>query len=270
VPQQIDHIVIISPDLDTAVAKATHAGFTVVRGGVHADGLTHNALIAFTDGSYIELISPTRPDVVGEHRWFARLRHGGGLVDYCLLGDALREETEAIRERGVDFPEPRPLGRDRPDGVHIDWILSAPPGNVGATGWPFLIEDVTPRDLRVPHDPAQTAHANGVTGIAGITVLVRDLDRSCREYEAILGTDARPITSPLGGSDRAVYLPVGTAGTQWIALVQPIGGELAWRVEALGQGPYLATLRTHEGAIAPDAGTPLDPPLDRGALLRLA
>ena len=41
-------------------------------------------------------------------------------------------------------------------------------------GLPFLIEDVTPRSLRVPHEPEQVTHRNGVTGIAGVTVLASD------------------------------------------------------------------------------------------------
>jgi len=268
--RQIDHIVIISPDLDAAVASAQRAGFTVVRGGTHADGLTHNALIAFADGSYIELISPTRPDMQGDHRWFARLRHGGGLVDYCMLGDSLQAETDAIRTRGVDYPEPRPLGRERPDGQRIDWLLTIPPGNVGATGRPFLIEDVTPRELRVPHVPAEITHANGATGMAGVTVLVHNLDSATHDFEAILGTSPTDIVAPADSPGRAVQFPVGTAGTQWIALVQPRGGEHRWHVEALGQGPIAATLRTHDGDVSPSDGTPLDPPVGKGATLKLA
>lgn len=268
--RQIDHIVIISPNLDVAVDSARRAGFTVVRGGTHADGLTHNALIAFADGSYIELISPTRPDMQGDHRWFPRLRHGGGLVDYCLLVDALKEETDAIRERGIDYPEPRPLGRERPDGVHVDWLLSIPPGNVGATGRPFLIEDVTPRSLRVPHEATEITHENGIRGIAGITVLVHNLDAARRDFEAILDAQATPIAWPLDGTGHAVQLPVGTTGTQWIVLAQPLSGERAWRVEALGQGPCMTTLRRHDGPVAPGDGAVLDPPIGTGALLKVA
>jgi hypothetical protein len=267
---QIDHLVIISPDLDSAVAKVGRSGFTSVRGGTHADGLTENALIAFADGSYIELISPTRPDMQADHRWFARLRHGGGLVDYCLLSDDLGTDLAAMRERGVDYIGPSALGRNRPDGVRIDWVLGLPPGNVGGTGWPFLIEDVTPRSERVPHDEHEISHANGATGIAGVTVLVHNLDSARRDYQTILGSKATEIPSPVGGGGRAVQLTVGTAGTQWIVLVQPLSGEQAWRSEALGQGPYAATLRTHEGDVSPRDGTPIEPPLHQDAHLLLA
>jgi hypothetical protein len=267
---QIDHLVIISPDLDIAVSKAEHAGFTVVRGGTHADGVTQNALVAFADGSYLEIISPTRPDMEGDHRWFARLRHGGGLVDFCLLSDGLDADITALRERGLDYSGPSELGRNRPDGERIDWLLGIPPGNVGESGWPFLIEDTTPRAMRVPYETDEITHANGATGIAGVTVLVHNLDRVRKEYEALLGTTGTEITSRLEGGGKAVQFPVGGAGTQWIVLVAPVSGELAWHAEALGQGPYVATLRTHQGDVDPLDGTPVEPPLGKGAPILLA
>ena len=53
----IDHIVILVHDLEAAVRDYTALGFTVVPGGEHADGRSRNALIAFADGSYLELIA---------------------------------------------------------------------------------------------------------------------------------------------------------------------------------------------------------------------
>ena len=56
----IDHIVVVVPDLEDAITKYGELGFTVVRGGKHNIG-THNALIAFADGSYVELIAFLTP-----------------------------------------------------------------------------------------------------------------------------------------------------------------------------------------------------------------
>src|SRR5216684_222849 len=57
----IDHIVIVVRDLDAAVADYGRLGFTVVRGGRHPSMGTHNALIAFSDGAYFELIPTASP-----------------------------------------------------------------------------------------------------------------------------------------------------------------------------------------------------------------
>lgn len=269
--RQIDHLVIISTDLERAIANAREAGFTVVPGGTHGDGRTHNALIAFRDGAYIELIAPTSEDAMqGDHRWFPRLRHGGGLVDFCLLGDALDTETTAIRERGVDYPTPTPMARNRPDGVRLEWTLSTPAGDVGESGMPFLIEDITPRAFRVPHNESETMHPNGAVGVAGVTVLVRDLDGSRRDYEAILGTTGKELTAAFSDDRLGVILPIGDGGSQWVMLVEPQSGAAVEHLEAHGQGPYRATLRTREGAIAPGEGQYLDPALFSGARILLA
>lgn len=266
-PSAIDHIVIISDDLDAAIRNARKAGFIVVPGGTHGDGNTHNALIGFADGAYLELIAPTEQGKAAEHRWFGRLKNGGGMVDFCLLGQDLAEETAAIRERGIDYPEPFEMARAKPDGTRIAWKLSTPPGPVGEKGWPFIIEDTTPRDLRVPHEREQVLHPNGATGVAGITILVEDLDRATRDYEAILGTTAQQLRSPLDDAVLGAFL---TLGSHWILLTAPGSHDAHVHLERFGQGPYRLTLRTHSGPISPGTGAPLDPTLFSGAKIALA
>lgn len=266
-PSSIDHIVIISDDLDIAIENARTAGFTVVPGGTHGDGNTHNALIGFEDGTYIELIAPTPQGTSAEHRWFNRLRDGGGLVDYCLLGDDLASEIANVRSRGIDYPEPFDMERQTPDGTRLAWKLSTPPGAVGENGWPFMIEDTTPRSLRVPHTPDQVTHSNGAIGVAGITVLVRDVGHAATAYEAILGTSAQTLRSPLDEQVLGSILPLGQ---QWILLTEPGSHDAMEHLERHGQGPYRVTLRSHSGPISPGIGTPLDAGLFSGAKIALA
>ncbi len=57
----IDHVAIVVNELESAIESYSRAGFTVVRGGKHPIG-THNALIAFADGSYFELIAFVKPN----------------------------------------------------------------------------------------------------------------------------------------------------------------------------------------------------------------
>src|SRR5260370_12903121 len=54
--QAIDHLVIMFPDLETAIRDYTELGFTVVRGGAHPAG-TLNAPVAFPDVAEFELIT---------------------------------------------------------------------------------------------------------------------------------------------------------------------------------------------------------------------
>jgi hypothetical protein len=263
---RIDHLVIIFPDLQKAVADAAQAGFTVVPGGTHADGVTHNALIAFADGSYIELIAPVEGTEGKSHRWFPRLTAGGGLVDLCLGSDDLVADVREIANRGRDYSAPVENGRLRPDGVELRWKGSMPPGPVGGTGWPFLIEDVSPREHRVPGDPAAVTHANGAIGIAGVTVLANDLAGVTGDFEAITGRDARTMTSPMEDTPLATFINFEHS---WLMITQPTAGQALVHLEHYGQGPYAAVLRTHEGPITPGSGKTIDPKLLGGAHIEL-
>ena len=85
----LDHVVLVVLDLDAAVAEHRKRGFTVTPGGEHAGGLTHNALVGFQDGSYLELIA--FHDVAaasGKHSWAPVAERGGkyGLASLCIGG----------------------------------------------------------------------------------------------------------------------------------------------------------------------------------------
>ena len=94
----IDHVAIVVNDLESAIASYMRAGFTVVRGGKHPIG-THNALIAFADGSYLELIAFLKPNT--DHPWQLALEKGSGIVDFCMATDDLAADVESMRRAGA-------------------------------------------------------------------------------------------------------------------------------------------------------------------------
>jgi catechol 2,3-dioxygenase-like lactoylglutathione lyase family enzyme len=251
----IDHIVIAVPDLATASRSYEDLGFTVVPGGRHPVG-THNALIAFADGAYIELIAFYEAN--SGHKWWEPLRRGGGLVDFCMRTDDLPGDTAALRRAGVDIDDPAPLSRIRPDGYQLKWVLSIPrAGDRGVA--PFLIQDETPREERVPRE---IVHRNGVTGIGTVTVAVTDLVavRSwCRE----------PLGQIVEEAQRPDLVAEGVRlrfGPHILEFMTPRGGNgpLDKWLRARGASPYAATLRT-----ASWAGGPLDATKTLGANLAL-
>lgn len=65
----IDHVVIGVYDLGQAVTDYRAAGFNVIPGGRHADGLTHNALIVFQDGTLPRTASPDFPNAAQEQQY---------------------------------------------------------------------------------------------------------------------------------------------------------------------------------------------------------
>jgi hypothetical protein len=291
-PTMIDHVVVVVRDLDAASADAARAGFTVTPGGEHASGVTYNALIPFVDGSYVELIAFREPDQRQEsqpHKWWPRLWKGEGLVDFALLSPDLATEAEEITRRGLSVPAPLENGRLRPDGERLAWRAVQTQETVGESGLPFIIEDVTPRSLRVATDEA-TTHRNGATGIAGVTVVVRDLDASNRSFAALLGADGTPSGSDAEKIRAGARFPVGS---QWIELIQPAATDVGHQADDMvdddtaapdedvlsrylalyGNGPFEVILRTGDPRgepPAPRAGEPLDPRLLHGARFRLA
>src|ERR1700756_3524327 len=178
----IDHVAIVVADLDRAIAGFAALGFTVVRGGRHTGLSTHNALIAFADGAYFELIAFLVP--TSTHRWFAVVRKGGGLTDFCMQTADLDAYAASFKHAGAAISEPFPMERERPDGYRLKWMLAvAEPPSAGAV--PFLIRDTTPRDERVP---GARTHRNGAAGIRTLTVAVERVAATRAFYEGVLGT----------------------------------------------------------------------------------
>jgi len=249
----IDHLVVVVPELEAAVASYRGLDFTVVPGGRHPIG-THNALIAFADGSYLELIAFFEPNA--QHRWYQRLQLGGGLIDFCLQTDDLASDAGAFRAAGVNLADPRPLSRVRPDGYKLSWVLSIPDTHAGVA--PFLIEDETPREERVPK---ATTHANGVKGIQLVTVAVSDVAAVRPWYERVSGTKVNPVERP----DLAAAGVRVTIGPHALDFVAPRGPESAlsgW-LASRGPSPYSASL----AASSPTGPLPTDRTL--GAQLSL-
>jgi catechol 2,3-dioxygenase-like lactoylglutathione lyase family enzyme len=236
--QGIDHVVIAVRDLAVAAEDYRRLGFIVTPGGEHAGGATHNALVSFADGAYFELIAFLQPDREQDHKWWAKLARGEGAVDYALLSDGLDAEAERLRDAGVEIDGPRDGGRLRPDGQRLAWrTIGLTAGDVPL---PFVIEDLTPHDLRVPPGTA-TEHALGVSGIAGLTILVPDLERAADPYAALLGASGEPTSTSNAGAARARRFAFGE---HWIELAEPepSASALLTHIRDRGAAPFEITL----------------------------
>jgi Glyoxalase-like domain len=251
----LDHVAIVVNELESAIASYTRAGFTVVRGGKHPIG-THNALIAFADGSYLELIAFLKPGT--GHPWQLALEKGSGIVDFCMATDDLVADVESMRRAGARFGKPYPLTRDRPDGYHLSWVLATPEPPFNGQ-MPFLIKDETPRDERVPREQS---HRNGASGIRTLAIAVDDPGTSSRYYARVLGRPGAPIDR-LDLEAAGVSFAIGPNEVQLLAS-KTEDGPLAQSIRARGQSPFEVVL-TSSGI-----ATTLDPALLQGARMRLA
>lgn len=251
--RRIDHIVILVRQLERAIESYRGLGFQVLPGGEHPGG-THNALVTFQDGSYLELIAFQQPDQPSEHRWHRFLASGGGLVDFALGADNVAETIEQARAAGLPYNGPVPGARRRPDGQELSWRLGTPSSD--RTGeLPFLIDDVTPRELRVPGGDA-AVHPNGVTGLRKILVAVRDIVESAELYGKLLGVAPPPVVI-----DKIMTMDTPTStfavGSQQIVLTYPSSpsSPIATRIQQQGDGP-LAFVLAADGIDAPVRFTP--------------
>jgi catechol 2,3-dioxygenase-like lactoylglutathione lyase family enzyme len=228
----LDHVVIAVQDLARAVEDYRALGFSVQMGGRHPGRTSHNALVVFEDGAYLELIAWPEPGPA--ERWYNVLTaHGEGFMDFALIpGDVPRAIDEA-RSRGLTMNGPIDGSRVRPDGREIRWRT----GRQTTFDLPFFCGDVTPRELRVPEGEARR-HANGALGVASLTVGVHDIEVSRARYRALLGT-----------------AELAAGGTR-LVLLQRI---------AAREGPCAMEIRT---AMPAKAG-PLDTSLTHGAAIRL-
>jgi catechol 2,3-dioxygenase-like lactoylglutathione lyase family enzyme len=255
----IDHCVILVPDLATGIRDYEGLGFTVIPGGEHPGG-THNALIAFADGAYIELIAFQNPSAASEHRWSRFRDAGGGLIDFALGSTDLAADMARLTGAGLPYA-PMDGARARPDGVQLQWRSASvsPAGLV-----PFIIEDVTPRGLRVPSGEA-TRHANDVAGILSLTIAVSDLTPAKGRFGTLF--DAIPLVerdNPALRAATATYV----IGQYSIELAQPMDDQspLASPLATRGDGPYSACLTADPG---PAEGRWLDLAAAHGARLQI-
>ena len=178
----LDHLVLFVDDLTTAITRFESKGFTVTPGGTN--GPTHNALIVFSNDTYIELIalqssrarlmmrSLRRVGVLALRRWLKRdlqtrlldwMSGPQGLIDLCFRGSALNEISRSSPLSRIDLTDPVQFKRHRPDGLVVQWTLRG----ANKRRQPFFIQDTTPTDYRIPVGDVRI-HPNGALGISEV------------------------------------------------------------------------------------------------------
>lgn len=184
-PLSFDHALVTVPSLADACMDFAAAGFTVTAGGRHEGTPTENALVILEDGTYVELIALRDPalrdelrarrswrdvDALGR-RFLPAFLGPFGVADCVFRTQGLERYVNTAKLRGVPVDGPFSMGRERPDGVRLAWKLALPMSRE----IPFLIEDVTPIERRIPSAPERRVHANGARSVALIEIAVGDV-----------------------------------------------------------------------------------------------
>jgi len=191
----IDHILLAVRDLDAARMGWTRLGFTLSPRGKHLGRGTGNYCIMFPR-DYIELFG-----IVGSERvspeYTAFLAAREGAMKLAWATDDAAAAAAAMGRLGLHPDAPRDLGRqlELPEGTVVPRfkIVALPDGETPALP-SFLCEPLTPELMRRPE---WLAHANGATGLLGVTVVVDDTAPLHDAYERLFGPAAIHTTDDI-------------------------------------------------------------------------
>lgn len=231
----LDHLIIAVDNLDTAMEDYRSLGFRVMYGGKHASGTTHNAIVPFADGIYLELIALTGESAsnTSDTDFANFFENGEGSAGYGLYTDDLNEDVNDMRERGV-LVTPIQIGsRELPDGRVVKWRIAY----VNNSIFPLFLQDETPRKWRVPDIDRYTNHENGVKGVSQVIFVVDDLHTGIAKYRAILGVP------PQVDHHSAYFL----LESSLLKISVPMNSDMEAHLKARKDAPYEIHLRVRGG-----------------------
>jgi len=178
----LDHVVIAVNELNSAIKDYETLGFNVIQGGYHANRATHNALIIFSDRTYIELLAKTDEEPLSNVVDFSpMLDSGEGLAGFALYCDDIEDEAKRLTDAGFNVGEIT-IGSREKDGRLIQWKLAL----IDSGFVPFLIQDITPREWRIPTTDNLITHPNRAVGISAVEIAVRELSTSWETYTKLM------------------------------------------------------------------------------------
>jgi hypothetical protein len=141
----IDHLVIACDDPDAAAGELVAAlGIACTGGGRHEAFGTWNRLAFLADGSYLELIGVSDPDLarrspVGAAALRALEANGGGLATWAVLVDDVATAVIELDAVGASYGSSVHGTRRRDDGGLVEWWTAVPDAPLSLTV-PFLIQ----------------------------------------------------------------------------------------------------------------------------------
>jgi hypothetical protein len=140
---ELDHLVLAAPDLDTGVAEIEAMfGIRATPGGQHSGMGTRNAIIAIGPSAYLEIVAPDpdQPPPAGP-RWFGvDALPAPRLVTWAAKGTFLDQLVHDARRHGLDLGDVRSGSRRRPDGVVLSWRVTNPDARIADGLVPFFID----------------------------------------------------------------------------------------------------------------------------------
>jgi hypothetical protein len=232
---KIDHVTVAGSSLKKMQAGLSALGIETLYGGPHSNHATEMALVSFPDGSYLELIAlqpKADPQAVERHEWASFMKGDAGPCAWAAREKDLAGEVQRLKAAGVAVSAPVKSGRQRPDGVRLEWETSEIGAGIRGTFFPFLIEDFTDRNQRAfPQGKPVTKDFRSVTRVV---IAVKDLDAAIKLYRQAYG-----VPPPIKQVDETFNAHLALLGGIPVVLAQPLTAQ-SWlneRIAKFGEGP---------------------------------
>jgi Glyoxalase-like domain len=237
---RIDHVTVAGSSIRTLQKKLAAAGIGSVYGGAHVNHATEMALVSFPDGAYLELMAlqpKADPKAVDEHVWAKFLRQDAGPCAWAVRENDIAAEVQRLKSAGVPVADPVHSGRQRPDGVRLEWQTSDVGSELRGTFFPFLIQDLTPRAQRA--FPSGKPVTSDFKGISKVVIAVSNLERAVKRYR-----QAYALPDPLRQVDKQFGAHLAFMGGTPVVLAEPLTGDswIAERLARFGEGPCAVVL----------------------------
>lgn len=239
----LDHFIVLVNDLNAAMEQYRSIGFEVLAGGEHPAFGSHNALVAFADGSYLELLAFRDPALASTTFWgdaIRKLKASEGFGAFVLASNDLTNDVQNVRQRALEIGDPQPGSRVRPDGQQVAWHTAMVGGT--RTGiLPFLIEDDTLRELRVQ---AARSGLGSQVRPKEVIVAVKNIEVARQAYRELMDVEPRYVQNTAG--DLTGYRVAAAWGSIILAHSERKGNAMADQLERRGEGLYALTLATDD------------------------
>src|SRR5581483_679847 len=190
---------------------------------------------------YLELIALEAggdPQMIARHPWARYLQMDAGPCAWALRTNDLAAESARLRAAGVSVSSPQRSGRQRPDGVRLDWETVQVGTEPNGAFFPFLIHDFTPRKQRafVRGKPTTKDFA----GVKRVVIAVKNLDDAVKRYQTAYG-----LPQPIRQVDADFGARLALLGQAPVVFATPLNAQswLARRIEESGEGPCAFVLQ---------------------------
>jgi len=232
---RVDHVTLAGTSIQQMQAALSSVGIASVYGGPHTTGATEMALVSFPDSSYLELMALRQgaaAERIDQNVWARFLRGNAGPTAWALREEDMAAEVQRLQSAGVPVSAPERSGRQRPDGVLLEWETSTLGNEPRGTFFPFLIHDFTPREQRA--FPQGRPVSTDFRGVSRVAIAVRDLDAAVKRYR-----QAFNLPEAVQQVDRAFGARLAMMGEAPVVLAQPLQADspLARRLQEFGEAP---------------------------------